>query len=221
MPRRTSTGTCEYCGNTFSKQAISRHLKSCAGRPQPTTGAKTTLYHLMVEGRGAPEYWLHIEMPASAKLSKLDDFLRDIWVECCGHLSVFTIGGREYHNDVESAREFGEKTMNYPLSRVLSPGVKFDYEYDFGTTTELTLKVVEVYEGVDLWGETVKLLAQNDPPDIRCSVCGQPATELCAQCIWEGDGWLCEQHAEEHECGEDMLLPVVNSPRVGMCAYSG
>lgn len=24
-----------------------------------------------------------------------------------------------------------------------------------------------------------------------------------------------------HECGEDMLLPVVNSPRVGMCDYTG
>jgi hypothetical protein len=24
-----------------------------------------------------------------------------------------------------------------------------------------------------------------------------------------------------HECGEEMLLPVVNSPRVAMCGYTG
>lgn len=219
MPRKTSYGTCEFCGGTFSKQAIGRHLKSCAKRP-PTTDKTATLYHLLVEGRGAPMYWLHIEAPASLRLRELDNFLRNIWVECCGHLSVFIISGVEYHIDAETAREFGEKTMDYPLSKVLSPGAKFDYEYDFGTTTELTLKVVETYEG-EVQEEGVTLLARNDPPDIRCVVCEQPATEVCSQCIWEGRGWLCEEHAKEHECGEDMLLPVVNSPRVGMCGYSG
>jgi len=32
---------------------------------------------------------------------------------------------------------------------------------------------------------------------------------------------VCEGCAGEHECGEEMLLPVVNSPRVGMCGYEG
>jgi hypothetical protein len=45
-----------------------------------------------------------------------------------------------------------------------------------------------------------------EPPLISCEVCGKPATEVCAG---------------EHECGEEMLLPVVNSPRVGMCGYTG
>ena len=147
MPRTTSHGKCKFCGGTFGKQAISRHLKSCTKRPQPTTEKKTLLYHLMVEGRGMPMYWLHIEMPATARLSVLDYFLRDIWVECCGHLSVFTIGSASYYGDSTSAYEFGEKTMNHQLRNVLTPGEKFGYEYDFGTTTELTLKLVEAYEG--------------------------------------------------------------------------
>ena len=33
-------------------------------------------------------------------------------------------------------------------------------------------------------------------------------------------GWLCEAHAEKHR-HQDMFLPVVNSPRVGMCGYTG
>jgi hypothetical protein len=32
---------------------------------------------------------------------------------------------------------------------------------------------------------------------------------------------LCQACAEDHECGEDMQLPVVNSPRVGVCGYAG
>ena len=35
------------------------------------------------------------------------------------------------------------------------------------------------------------------------------------------EGWLCQSCADEHECGEDMLLPVVNSPRTGVCGYAG
>jgi hypothetical protein len=35
--------------------------------------------------------------------------------------------------------------------------------------------------------------------------------------------FYCGAHAEseEHECGEEALLPVVNSPRMGMCGYTG
>jgi hypothetical protein len=58
-------------------------------------------------------------------------------------------------------------------------------------------------------------------PQVWCDICGQPATEICSQCIFDDKGWLCDEHAESHECGEEMLLPVVNSPRVGMCAYAG
>ena len=35
------------------------------------------------------------------------------------------------------------------------------------------------------------------------------------------DPFLCEVHTEKHDCGEEALLPVVNSPRMGMCGYTG
>ena len=37
----------------------------------------------------------------------------------------------------------------------------------------------------------------------------------------EGGRWLCEDCAKTHECGEEMLLPVCNSPRLGVCGYCG
>lgn len=45
--------------------------------------------------------------------------------------------------------------------------------------------------------------------------------QVCSICIYEGKGWVCDECAPEHECEEEMFLPVVNSPRVGMCAYYG
>ena len=67
----------------------------------------------------------------------------------------------------------------------------------------------------------VRVLARNDAPVLPCDVCGKEATHVCTRCIYDDQGWLCDACVAEHECGEEMLLPVVNSPRVGMCGYEG
>ena len=52
--------------------------------------------------------------------------------------------------------------------------------------------------------------------------CAEPAVQLCAECdADEGVAFLCNACAAQHECGEEMLRPVVNSPRMGVCGYSG
>ena len=112
------------------------------------------------------------------------------------------------------------KVCGCAWTRSSASGQTCSYEYDYGTTTELKLKVISERE-VEAKGKAIQVLARNTPPLILCNVCGKPATEVCAQCIYDDEGWLCDDCAEEHECGEEMLLPVVNSPRVGMCAYTG
>lgn len=230
MARQTSKGTCAFCRAELSKAGISKHLATCeqraaaeakaAGKRQG--GQKTRKLHLLVEGRDLPMYWMHLEVTASTSLATLDRFLRDTWLECCGHLSAFEIGGVRYSVDAGMDDGWGmeEKSMRARLDKVLHPGESCSYEYDYGTTTELKLKVIGERE-TETKGQAIQLLARNTPPPIACSVCGKPATEVCSQCIYEGTGWLCDTCAESHECGEEMLLPVVNSPRVGMCAYAG
>jgi hypothetical protein len=108
--------------------------------------------------------------------------------------------------------------MGLQAGRVFQPGMVLTYEYDFGSTTELTLKVQGLREGGTSKG-AVELLAQNDDPEVVCESCGtRVATQICAVCV---DGWLCESCAAGHECGEEMMLPVVNSPRAGVCGYGG
>lgn len=224
MSRVSSKGTCHFCHGVFSKAAMSKHLATCAQRTavSATQGQKsakpTRLIHLQAEGRDQPQYWMHLEIPADATLKTLDDFLRMTWLECCGHLSRFEIAGTSYGSYPDP--EFGDKSMRVQLGKILSPGMQFLHEYDFGTTTELRLKVIGEREGV-VKGKSIQMLALNEPPTVPCSVCGKPATELCSECIYEGNGWLCESCAEDHKCGEEMLLPVVNSPRTGMCGYTG
>lgn len=111
--------------------------------------------------------------------------------------------------------------MAVPLGRVLRPGMVFSYEYDYGSTTELTLKVVGLRDRA-AGPSAVELLARNDAPQIACERCGsEPATQICTECACRDQGWLCDACAAEHECGDEMCLPVVNSPRAGVCGYAG
>lgn len=220
-----SKGKCNLCGSTFSKAAMTRHLKSCKqGESVPQTAQpgrslrKTKTFHLIVEGHYSPDYWIHLEVPANANLEVLDRFLRRIWLECCGHMSAFTIEGKRY--SVAPVADFDEESMRAGLSDVLCPDMKFYYEYDFGSTTHLALKVLSQQQS-EIKGKSIRLLARNEPPSIPCDSCGKIAAYVCAECVFSDEGCLCDECVAEHECDEEMLLPVVNSPRVGMCGYTG
>lgn len=98
-----SKGTCFLCQGAFSKATIARHLEACQRRANGVAvsagqkpGRKTKKFHLVVEGRGQPMYWMHLEVSTGATLADLDQFLREIWLECCGHLSAFKIGKQHY-----------------------------------------------------------------------------------------------------------------------------
>lgn len=169
-------------------------------------------------------YWMHLEVLAGITLATLDRFLRDTWLECCGHLSVFRIGGYNYYMDEEIDTHYywdmRRKNMQVPLDQVLHAGQNCSYEYDFGSTTELTLKVISERE-VPAKKKVIEVLARNSLYFIPCDVCGKPATTTCTECIYEDEGYLCDTCAKDHECGEEMLVPRVNSPREGVCGYTG
>ena len=225
MAKGMSKGACNFCGETFSKSVMTKHLKSCKERKEDSgasssgpSSCKTGVFHLVVEGRYAPEYWMHLEVPAGATLEDLDDFLRDIWLECCGHLSAFRIGQKVY--SVRPMEDSDDESMKASLDKVLRPGMSFDHEYDFGSTTHLVLKVLSREER-QIKCKSVAVLARNESPEFTCMSCGKTAAHVCAECIYSGGGCLCDECAAGHKCGEGMLLPLVNSPRAGVCGYTG
>ncbi|MEW5818294.1 MAG: hypothetical protein AB1798_23260 [Spirochaetota bacterium] len=219
---KTSNGKCLFCGQTFSKLSVKKHLDKCharAGDFLAENDEKAERYFcISIQGYENPEYWIYVDIPSKSTLKVLDQFLRNIWLECCGHLSSFEISGQTF--SVLPDREFGDESMNTKLENILDTGMQFRYEYDFGSTTMLKLKIVADFYGKKR-RKKVKLLARNHQPDIKCSYCENTATEVCCVCVYDDDGWVCDECADKHECGEEMLLPVVNSPRVGVCAYSG
>ena len=222
MSETMTLGICALCGSRASRAAMPAHLRRCAPSHDRPTGPESPLYHVRVEGTGNPIFWLDLEVKAGAKLLQLDRFLRKTWLECCGHLSAFYIGGSIYSVVLDPEFEVmrNERSMNARVAEVLPERQRFRYEYDFGSTTELTLRVLGTRVGVT-GRSVVRLLARNEPPVRPCAVCKEPATVVCAFCDDDADPFCCETHAAEHACGEEGFLPVVNSPRMGVCGYAG
>jgi hypothetical protein len=328
--KQSLTGLCYSCNSEVDKSKMTQHLKYCKQRAAALaaevsakdagTSEKIKFFHIVAEGRYNPQYWMHIELPATDDLEDLDFFFRDTWVECCGHLSAFQIGDISYSDDPEDfyfgeegegdeeitgeeedeedeeganalnlenlppqlveamtpefllkLKEFtntddlvvflreelksfpkdllfrapggGEddrrlalkqmliaemiemledRSLGVSLEKALKVGQKFRYEYDFGSTTELSLRVAGEREGVLVDEEDdIHVLARNIPPEYKCVRCGKPATKVAAGY----DYWGVVEHAYCNNCSkkakEDGWLPIVNSPRVGVCAYTG
>jgi hypothetical protein len=219
MPRKTPTkGKCELCGQVFSKQSMSKHLAQCEKASPSKAGSA---YHIVVQFPYDHRYWLHLEVATDAKLCDLDDFLRNIWLECCGHMSAFQIKAQGY-TAPEAIIETDDLSMNIGLDKILALGQKFHYEYDFGSTTELILSVVDVWPRRTK--KMISLLARNEPIDFKCMECGKPATDVCTdECMYESElaelPMLCNKCSKAHKCDKEMRLPVVNSPRMGVCAF--
>ncbi len=239
-------GFCKYCAKEYARSGIIRHLNSCQKRKikisKENTKRRDNQYTLVISGKYDKEYWLVIETSGSNTLKELDEFIRQIWVECCGHLSAFTIDGVLYESNPSTGSFWGppSRNMNYRLRDVVSKGDTFGYEYDFGSTTELDIKVASVREGEKTYKDIV-ILSRNNPPKIMCSQCGENEASFvdpkrfykenpfwCKKCIAEKIESDEEEDFEEGEFEEDLeeylpeyYLPICNSPRMGVCGYDG
>lgn len=211
-----SEGECKFCKKTFAGTAMKKHLIACAERNKANASDKGEARVFLMKASASP-FWIYFEVNATSTLGDIDSFLRDIWLECCGHLSQFIISDVHYASSPDS--EYEDKSMNIQLQKVMRQGMKFVHEYDFGTTTVLDIECVSERAGKAK--KDVEIIARNNMPDFRCDKCGKPAKEICTECVYNGEGLLCKECAKKHECGEDMLLPLVNSPRTGMCGYTG
>ncbi len=215
MASKAYPGKCRICQEETTKRTYASHFKkvhfSKVGDEQ---------YLILVDTPSPSPFWLFLLANPNAQLTDLDIILRDIWLECCNHLSAFTIGGCEYQSESFSEDISSTKSMNVALKKVIGPGSVFSHEYDFGSTTYLRLKVIDVVNTDDADGK-VTFIGRNSMPEIKCHKCGEQAGQICQDCM-EGDEWVfCSSCAETHTCDEEMLIRITNSPRSGECGYDG
>jgi hypothetical protein len=214
-------GQCLYCRQEITDRGAKKHLSACPQRKAAIDMAEhdektdtETLYHLRVQDAYQKEYWLDLEMRGSSSLGDLDDYVRAIWLECCDHLSEFLEGGRRGQ----------EISMDLKAEEIFERGTKLTHIYDFGTSSETLIKVVGMREGKPTTSRPIVLMARNVTPTAECIECGKPAAWLCFECMFDEDktGMLCDKHAKNHPHENyDGPVELVNSPRLGMCGYTG
>ncbi|MCC8079151.1 MAG: plasmid pRiA4b ORF-3 family protein [Oscillospiraceae bacterium] len=205
MSGKATQGDCYLCGEAFSKAGYKKHVLTAH---KCEDGETQDCLLIKVEAVYEKAYWLYLDISMASTLKTLDKFLRDIWLECCGHMSVF------------STDDGWELSMS-KLVCTLPKGTKLNYEYDFGSSTELTVTVMD-YITRPKQRKAVRLLARNQPLSFACGQCGQNAAYICCECEMEDENpFFCAECAERHESVHDYLLPVANSPRMGVCSYSG
>jgi hypothetical protein len=212
MRKIKTNGVCAYCKSEIPKnsRSILDHLSKCEGKTVSKTKKHADYMILLIEGKYNPEYWIVIKAKADITMKKIDKFIKDIWVECCGHMSSFSDGRSTIG-------------MTRKLDQVFEKGYKIAYIYDYGTSTDISLSLLEKIEDTD--DKDIQILLRNKEIDYTCSYCKNKAEAICPFCTDEDDGLLCGECIENHKCiqdeGEDILLPLVNSPRAGVCGYTG
>lgn len=203
-----SEGKCLFCNKLFPQKQIGKHLATHLAIIEKEDSTKTseTYCHIMVEW---DVMFLYLLVKGRVTMEKIDTFLQDIWLDCCGHMS-----------------NFGQKNLRIPMSQkvmdIFETKVKIHHIYDYGDTTRVFLKGIKNYQLN--FKENIILLSRNEPLKWICAKCGkQPAVNICIECNWD---FYCEscstQHENECEAFIDYAqMPVVNSPRMGVCGYTG
>ena len=130
------------------------------------------------------------------------------------------------------------KTVN----AAIPPLARFEYEHDYGSPTKLDLEhravfgeLVQAVSPAQPWhGGKIVILARNNPLQV-CLRCGRPAHwraalelgefEVYEEDLYESEGALCADDLDPitfcEECAPAAsdLLPLPNSPRVGVKCY--
>lgn len=220
-------GKCKYCGKEYTKGYMIRHLATCKARIkslEAETGDKQCGYfELVIYSKYDNDYWMIIEVKETATLKDVDVFLREIWLECCGHLSAFEISGVSYEA-VPVKDYFGgraAKSMNSKLKTVIKKDMLINYEYDFGSSTDLIIHVKNYRIGCER-KEQIIILSRNNSEEFICGACGKNvAVYIDPLRIFDGNPFLCEDCSELPEYDSEYLLRVCNSPRMGVCGYDG
>ena len=209
MSKDESKGTCLSCGQVYIHSEVHQHIMKCISSNQKKWNAKTEPSMLLhIESLENSLYWLDVLAKPELHLKQLDTWLRKVWLECCGHMSQFMVSPYRKISMAKSIKEvFARK------------GSWVGYEYDFGTPTELVIRLVD--KGNAFIRGPLLLAARNEAPIWPCIECDKPASQICAECACKGSAFFCDNHSESHECGEEMLMPVINSPRMGVCGYTG
>jgi hypothetical protein len=201
-------GNCYLCDINLEKKPMLDHLLKCHQADDMTETQECCL--LKIEASYMKDYWLFIDLPMNKTLREVDTFLRKIWLECCGHLSSF-------HDPVDLIHTHIPKNSKL---KSFDKGEVITHLYDYGTTSHTSVTFMGSISR-EKQRNTVRLLARNAPLVFNCEDCGKLADDTYFFFYDGTSKLLCTSCGSEYESDTYSTLPIINSPRMGMCGYTG
>jgi len=160
----SNKGICNLCQKEFSTASLIKHIKSCNGY----RGENLDRMLLQIKATDDPRYFLILAIRKDQTLRQLDIFLRKTWLECCGHLSCFYIDYTRFESDLDGADEVMSdddiESMFHLIDTIIPIDEHIQYEYDYGSTTDLTIYRYDDAQ-LSLDNTPIQILAQNIAPD--------------------------------------------------------
>lgn len=215
----SGSGQCRICGGVYTATGMTSHIKKHIARTTNTSG----YYVIRIDaGRGNP-FWMYVIADADIAFDELDQFLRSMWLECCGHPSHFVVYDKVQPEFIPD--------MGARLSDVLHDRTRFAHYYD---STVLRLGVVrmcgQIYSGVDDPSVderfdnvpskyNIIVLALHDRVMFRCRSCKRESATVCSGFTMTGEGVLCMDCARLHDQATENMRWALQSPRSGQCLY--
>ena len=95
-----SLSRCHLCDKAVSAEDVSTHARSCVMAAVQVVFVDNDLHPrhvgngtILIWVRGDElRHWMMLAVRPTTSLRQLDQFLRNLWLECCGHMSHFQIG---------------------------------------------------------------------------------------------------------------------------------
>lgn len=208
---------CKICNQKFTERGLKKHIIKCI----PTTiynGIYMRLYgekKIKVNDETIiKKYWVYIVVPLDYTLHKLDSVIRNIWVECCNHLSEFIVSKDNKINIyIYSNHEQEDKDINQQINLLdVIKNKELVYHYDFDNTTKINIEILDIITNKKN-NENILLINRNNEVDINCSNCNNSSNKICSICNKIN---CCYNSCM---CDNKTLLPLLNSPRMGTCCY--
>ncbi len=93
MEYSAGKSTCNLCEKKFTQRGMIKHITSCIAKKMYNQHGIPTLY-IVVQAPFNHDYFFHLLLSPTTTLKDLDTFLRNQWLECCGHMSSFSLKKR-------------------------------------------------------------------------------------------------------------------------------
>ena len=252
-----SLGRCDLCGAIVRAGDVSAHAMACvmaAFQGRSVENGRHSRYAdngaMLIWVRSTElRHWMLLAARPSTSLRNLDQFLRDQWLECCGHMSHFEIGLTRYcagmleSGDTQildtDTVDAEDRHMAYTLAETLELGERARHVFDYDNITEVDFECVTTLDALyDVLAERLIasqgtaehdadfIIVARNLPLATCFTCGATArwryhTDPYVPVPPEDGGPIVDRPYFCDDCSPDdlPLIALRNSPRAGVSCY--